>query len=59
LTGQAIDSNDLAAGSIWMVEDITRHKQAEAGKAKLEAQNRLLQKSDSLAPLALAWNRHR
>jgi len=52
LAGQAIIAQDLTAGSIWLVEDITERKRAESEQQRLEAVNQQLQKSESLGRMA-------
>jgi len=45
-------------GRVWCFRDVTDRKQAEAEKEKLEAQNRQLQKSESLGRMAGAIAHH-
>ncbi|MHB9096819.1 MAG: PAS domain S-box protein [Syntrophales bacterium] len=46
------DSHGNPAGILFVERDITERKQAEADKEKLEAQNRQLQKTESLGRMA-------
>ena len=43
---------DSVIGRVWSFRDVTQRKQAEAKKAALEAQNRQLQKAESLGRMA-------
>jgi signal transduction histidine kinase/CheY-like chemotaxis protein len=45
-------------GRVWSFRDITKLKKAEAEKAKLEEQNRQLQKAESLDRMAAAISHH-
>ncbi len=56
--GKAIEPQDMSKGTIWLLEDITKRKLAQAEKAQLEEQNRLLQKAESLGRMAGAIAHH-
>ena len=47
-----LDSDGRPAGILFVERDITRRKQAETEREKLEAQNRQLQKAESLGRMA-------
>jgi two-component system, cell cycle sensor histidine kinase and response regulator CckA len=53
-----LDSNGNPTGILYVERDITERKQAEADKEKLEAQNRQLQKAESLGRMAGAIAHH-
>lgn len=52
------DAAGTPTGMVFIVRDITGRKQAEAEKARLEAQNRRLQKAESLGRMAGAIAHH-
>jgi two-component system, cell cycle sensor histidine kinase and response regulator CckA len=53
-----LDSNGNPTSILYVERDITERKQAEADKEKLEAQNRQLQKAESLGRMAGAIAHH-
>ncbi len=53
-----LDSNGNPESILYVERDITERKQAEADKEKLEAQNRQLQKAESLGRMAGAIAHH-
>jgi two-component system, cell cycle sensor histidine kinase and response regulator CckA len=52
LVGKAVNPEQLADGSIWMLEDITIARKAEEEKLHLEAQLAQLQKMEAIGRLA-------
>ncbi len=49
LTGRAVNSDDLAAGSIWMLQDITARKEADQAMRESEARFRTLFENAAIA----------
>ncbi|MDD2465504.1 MAG: ATP-binding protein [Desulfobulbus sp.] len=54
LSGKAIDSNNLALGSVWVIEDISRRKsvELELERAKKAAESANIAKSEFLANMS-------
>jgi PAS domain S-box-containing protein len=52
------DAQGVPTGMVFIIRDITERKQAEAEREKLEAQNRQLQKAESLGRMAGAIAHH-
>ena len=58
IAGRFVDQQNPAEGSIWIVFDLTERKQAEEERKNFDAQNRQLQKSESLSRMAGAIAHH-